>query len=102
MHLKKNEDNAELSESTIDNKFLLMNNDEKIEFFNNLTSDQSKSKYNISVYDFFNLTKNIISVNEQQFKYMIDYYQYKQSKGDEDSQIIFNNYNKLIQLNLKH
>lgn len=100
--MKKNEDNAELSESTIDNKFLLMNNDEKIEFFNNLTSDQSKSKYNISVYDFFNLTKNIISVNEQQFKYMIDYYQYKQSKGDEDSQIIFNNYNKLIQLNLKH
>lgn len=104
---QNNEEEIESVNNLNNNQIIKMNDDEKVIYFNKLVTDESQNKFDISVHDFFVLTQNIGSVDENQFNYMIDYYKYKQSKGNNDSQIIFNNlqqidtsqFKKLLNLN---
>lgn len=98
---ENNEEEIESVNNQNNNQIIKMNNDEKVIYFNKLVTDESQNKFDISVHDFFVLTQNIGSVDENQFNYMIDYYKYKQSKGDNDSQIIFNNLEQIDTIQLK-
>lgn len=98
---ENNEDEIDSVNNQNNNQIIKMNDDEKVIYFNKLVTDESQNKFDISVHDFFELTQNIGSVDEDQFNYMIDYYKYKQSKGENDSQIIFINLEQIDAIQLK-
>ena len=77
--------------SQLNRDISVMNDDEKLQHFNNLVNNESNDRFEITIQDFYNLTHQIKKVTEKQFNYMIDYYNHKQSKGEEECKIIFAN-----------
>ena len=93
---KNNNNNDNDSKIVVDSSSLEnMDAQQKVDRFNELVNSDDDNKYEIKVQNFYNLTCGIKDVDENQFNFMIGYYNHLQSKGDSESQIVFNNLDKV-------
>lgn len=80
------------SEQSIESfAFIEMSKTDKEAYFNKLVNSKTDDKFDIRIRDFCTLTESITIVTEQQFEYMIDYYNHWHSKGDGDCKFVFKN-----------
>ena len=79
----------------IDPKLKQMDEQQKVDYFNNLVKDKNETKYDIKIQDFNFLTENIQQIDKNQFNYMLNYYKRLQSKGDSNSKYVFSNVKNL-------
>lgn len=65
-----NEDEDDQNEDSDEVNILKMNDQQKVDYFNNLVDDTTENRFNIKAQDLVILTQKFETVNEDQFKYL--------------------------------